>query len=144
MNHPIGEMRYGTLTTSASGTRGDEGVLFPARCNQPFKNLSIVVIPVDDPSPYKVDVWFNDQLVETHDYPDPAGYFVAQIGFPNFVFPANLSLESIPVFTPPGLAPPTMDIAVVVTNYAAAEMVFAVYTCFEVFDTPRFGIVQQE
>ena len=25
MNHPIGEMRYGTITVSASGDRGDEG-----------------------------------------------------------------------------------------------------------------------
>jgi len=64
--------------------------------DQLFKDLSLTVRPVQDSSPYTVTVYFDDQQEETHTYAVPGSRIVAQMTYPDYIFPANVGTNGPP------------------------------------------------
>jgi len=141
--YPSGVQLVGTVTLGASGGGDSTGSIFAVKSNAPFKNLSLTVRPVGDPSPYKVEVYFDSELQEEHDYPAPAGRTVTNMSYPDFIFPANTGTDAIPEFVRSGYAPAGIPIEVVIINYATATRVFEVYACFQILEGCQFGALTQ-
>jgi len=142
--YPSGVQLVGTITLGASGQGDSVRSIFPVRSNAPFKDLSLTVRPAQDSSPYKVEVYFDNELQEEHAYPTPAGRTVANMAYPNFIFPANQGVEAIPEFNKLGYAPTGIPVEITITNYATGTRVFEIYACFVILEGCQFGIITQD
>lgn len=127
-----------TLTLGPTGQADSQSCL-PVKSNSPFKNLSISVVPIGDPAPYRVTVYHDGEVVETHSFPDAADRTVCHMSFPNVIFPANVGTNTIPqFFTPDKKNYPGIPIRVTVENYHSSNRSFFVYACFEAFEPCSF------
>ena len=142
--YPSGVQLVGTVTLGASGDVNSSGSIFPVRSNAPFRDLSLTVRPAEDPSPYKVEVFFDNELQEEHDYPTLTDKTITTMSYPDFIFPANQGTNAIPEYVRTGYAPIGIPIEVTITNYAATTRVFEVYACFQILEGCQFGQIQQE
>lgn len=136
----IGTVQYGSLIIAA----GQTATIYPARCGQPYKYLSIVVRPVTSSSPYKVTVYHDDEVAEEHDYTDPASKVISEMGYSGFVFPPSYGMGSIPVFSQAGMSPLGLTVKVVVTNHASETKTFEVYCSYEVFEVSQYASIHAE
>jgi hypothetical protein len=143
--YPSGVQVVGTITLGASGQADSIGSIFPVRSNAPFKNLSITIRPAEDPSPYKVEIFHDGELVETHDYPAPAGRTIAEISTNfDYIFPANTGTDAIPQYQATGYDPQGIPIRVQITNYDTVGRVFEVYACYQILEGCQFSFISQE
>lgn len=135
----VGVQCVGTVTVGASGY----GDIQPARSNSPFKNLTIIIKPIQAPVTscrYKVDVYHFGELAESHTYGDANDAVVAHMMYPDLMFPANIGTNAIPVYYDPSRADfGGIPILVRITNREATQRVFEVYAVFEQFDSFRLG-----
>jgi len=134
-----------TVTVGASG--GSDSVLVDlVQSNTPFRNLSLTIIPVEDPSPYTVDVYHDGELEESHSFTATADRVVCHMYFKGFMFPANTGTNAIPRFIDPDkLDFPGLGIMIQITNLSGNVRVFKAYAVFEQFgDNAAFAVVSQE
>jgi hypothetical protein len=140
----VGVQQVGTVTVTASGF----GDIQPARSNEPFTNLTIIVKPMEADKyscRYKVDVYHFGELAETHTYSTVGDAVVAHMMFPALMFPANVGTNAIPAFYDPDRADfGGIPILVRITNLESRTHVYEVYGVFEQFDSCRFGKIEQE
>lgn len=123
-----------TLTASSSGT------VQPALANAPFKNLTIMVVPVADAIAHQVDVLYSNDVVQTNNYAAPSTREVTVHTSVDTVFPANVGTDA----APRGPMLPGIPITVRITNNDAATQSFEVYACFEQISGCQFRRVEQE
>jgi len=134
-----------TVTVGASGG-SNTALVNLVRSNTPFRNLSLTVIPLEDPSPYSVDVYHDGELEEGHSFTATTDRVVCHMYFKGFMFPANTGTNAIPKF----VYPDKKDFAGVgmlmrITNLSGNTRVFQVYSVFEQFgDNAAFGVIYQE
>jgi len=137
----IGVELVGTITVEASGTAS----IVVAKSNVPFKNLTVSTRPVQADTKYQYDIFLNGELAESHNYPDENDRVVAHSMWPNMVWPANIGTPSIPKFFDPNREEHIgFPVVVRLTNAEADPRVFEIYSCYEEFDAPRFGVLTQE
>lgn len=124
-----------TITITASG----DSTFYPARSNAPFTQLAISILPIEACS-YKVEVYHDAELEETHTFPTAGNKYVCHMAFPNIIFPANIGTNAIPkYFGNSNKNYPGIPIAVRITSYAAVRTAFLVYCTFEEYDHCRFA-----
>jgi len=140
--HTSAVQLVGTVTVGASGTTS----IYPAKSNSPFRNLSIVIVPMEQDSPYDVAVYHNGEIEESHSYPDAASRVICEMSFTSFLFPANVGTNAIPKFFDSNRSNyPGLGIRVALVNRAAVQRSYYVYAIFEEFgDHCRFGKITQE
>lgn len=140
----VGAQLVGTVTCTASGF----GDIQPALSNEPFKNLNIIVKPMNSSKyscRYRVDVYHFGELAETHTYNTLGDSVIAHMMFPTLMFPANVGTNAIPAHYDPNRADfGGIPILVRITNLEGETRVFEVYGVFEQFDSCRFGKISQE
>jgi hypothetical protein len=140
----VGAQLVGTVTVGASGF----GDIQPALSNSPFKNLTIIVKPMDAAKyscRYKVDVYHFGELAETHTYATVGDAVVAHMMWPDLMFPANVGTNAIPAHYDPDRADfGGIPVLVRITNMESTVHVYEVYGVFEQFDSFRFGKIRQE
>jgi hypothetical protein len=134
--YPVGVQMVSTVTVEASGTVS----VYPAASNQVFSKLAISVIPQDATVEYKIDVYHDGELEETHTYPDASDRVIAHMLFPNLIFPANVGTHSIPkYFGDSEKQFAGIPISLVITNNSSTRKTFLVYSTFEEYDGCRFA-----
>ena len=132
----------GIIVLGASGAP-DSIKSFPVvRSNQPFTNLSITVRPVIATA-YTVEVLHDGEPAETHTYPG-GNRTIAEMSYPDFIFPANRGTDAIPQFVTKGFAPQGIDIYVRLTNNDVDVRSFEVSTCYAVSENCRFELLPQQ
>ena len=136
----VGVQNVSTLTLGATGGADAVGSVYAVRANAPFKNLSISVRPFDDPSPYQVDVYFDGELEETHNYTTDKN--VCMMNFRTYLFPANYSTNTIPKLIAGNY--PGIPILVQISNFLATTKTFEVYAIYEMYEAPQYAILPQE
>ena len=137
----VGVQLVGTITIAASGVVS----LIPVLSNSPFKNLSLTLIPAEQDSPYKVDVYANGELLESHVEANANDRVITFMNYPDHIWPANIGTDAIPAFVDPAKQDPSgVAIRVTIENYATVQKTFLLYALFEAFDHCRFGIIRQE
>lgn len=131
----VGVFLASTVSATSSGSVSiDHGF-----SNEPFKNLSLTVKPVEANTHYTVSIYFDGELEESHSYPT-GGKTVCHMNFPNMVFPPNVGTNAIPVFFENGKVNPLgVGISFVIESHEADLRSFMVFACFEEFDNCRFG-----
>ena len=131
----------GTLTASASGT----ATFVPAKSNSPFKNLSICVVPQEDPSPYQVDVYHDGEILESQNFSSVTDRVVAHLSYPEMIFPANIGTNAIPKFYDANRKDYYgVPVRVTITNNSSSTKTYFVYALFEEMDNCSFGEITQE
>jgi len=136
----VGVQNISTLTLGATGGADAVGSVYAVRASAPFKNLSISVRPVEDPSPYKVDVYFDGELEETHTY--TTDKTVCMMNFRQHLLPANYSTNTIPKLI--GTHAPGIPILVQISNYLSTTKTFEVYAIYEMYEAPQYAVLPQE
>lgn len=137
----VGVELVGTVTVGASGTAS----IIVARSNVPFKNLTVSTRPVQADTRYQYEVFLNGELAESHTYPDADDRVVAHSMWPNMIWPANIGTPAIPKFFDPNREDHIgFPVVIRITSSEADQRVFEIYSCYEEFDTPRFGVLTQE
>lgn len=133
---------YSTITAEASGS-GNETVVVPIiKSNVPFTDVTIVVRPLESPSPYSVSVYMDGEIVETHTFPSVTGKMVAHLSYPDSNFPANIGTNAIPKYHGADKsAPAGLSFYVSVSNMDSAQRVFEVYAVYQAFELCRFAKV---
>lgn len=130
----------GTITVAASGTE----LIYPVKSNEPFKNLSLTVKPVELSARYTVTVLFDGEVAEQHSFPT-GSKMICHMNFPLQIFPPNVGTDVIPAFfNASQMDPQGISIAIQIRNQESTQQVFLVYACFEEFDTCRFKHIVQE
>jgi histidinol-phosphate/aromatic aminotransferase/cobyric acid decarboxylase-like protein len=142
MLSPLAVEQVSTITLGATGIADAIGSVYAVQSQLPFKNLSITVRPYGPASPYKVEIYHDEELEESHDYPDPAGRTICDMYFKSYMFPANQNTKNIPKFN--GREFKGIPIKVVIYNYSSEIKVFEVYAVYEAYEHCRFGIVKQD
>ena len=107
--------------------------------DQIFKDLCITVRPVEASSPYTVTVYHDGEEAETHTYADPADRIIAEMNYPDYVFPANVGTGSPPRYNAFGYVPTGLPITVTISNLAGANKTFEVYATFTVYEVSKFA-----
>lgn len=136
----VGVQNVSTLTLGATGGADAVGSVYAVRASAPFKNLSISVRPFDDPSPFKVDVYFDGELEESHDY--TSDRYICMMNFRSHMFPANYSTNTIPKLI--GTHAPGIQISVRISNYLSTTKTFEVYAIYEMYEAPQYAVLPQE
>ena len=136
----VGVQNVSTLTLGATGGADAVGSVYAVRASAPFKNLSITVRPFDDPSPFKVDVFFDGELEDSHTY--TTDKYICCMNFREFLFPANYSTNTIPKLS--GRHFPGIPILVQISNYLSAVKTFEVYAVYEMYEAPQYGVLPAE
>ena len=140
----VGAQFVGTVTATASGV----GFIQPALSNSPFKNLNIIVKPMQADKlgcRYKVDVYHFGELAETHTFNTVGDAVVCHMHLPNLIFPANVGTNVVPAhFDPNRNDFGGLPVLVRITNLESTIRVYEVYGVFEQFDSFRFGKITQE
>jgi len=130
-----------TLTVGASGDKslGSTATLYPAMSTEPFTNLGISIVPLSAAS-YKVEVFHDGELEETHTFPTNTNKYVCHMAFPNIIFPANIGTNAIPKYFGNSRKDfPGIPIAVKITNYSSTRETFFTYCTFVEYDHCRFA-----
>lgn len=132
-----------TVTVGASGGANTAWTGL-VKSNTPFRNLSLTVVPLEDPSPYKVEVLHDGELEEDHTF-SSSDRIICHMSFKDFMFPANTGTNAIPKYvTPDGKDYPGLGMRVRITNLSGSTRVFKVYAVFEQFgDNAAFGEISQ-
>jgi hypothetical protein len=135
-----GVQLVGTVTATTSGS------IQPFQSNVPIKNLTIIVKPIEDNSPYQVDVRFFGNLEETHTYATASDEVIAMMTFPNLMFPANVGTNAISAHYDADRSDyGGLPILITIANLTAnTTRVFEVYAIFEAFEAASFGVITQE
>lgn len=128
-----------TITVAASGDPGSTATFYPARSNAPFTMLGVSIVPIDAAA-YKVEMFHDGELEETHTFPTATNKYVCHMVFPNIIFPANVGTNAIPKYFGNSRKDfPGIPIAVKVYNYTSTRETFLVYCTFEEYDHCRFA-----
>jgi len=141
MNYPIVNQVVSTVTTSASGTAS----VIPVRSNTPFTDLTLIVRPLEAIVTYQVDVYFNGELSESHNYPDGADRVVAHMNYPNVWFPANVGVDTIPKYFDPNRSVYIgLPVQITITNNSSGNRSFEVMALFKGYNNCVFVYTNQE
>lgn len=130
-----------TFTVNASGdpNLGSTATFYPAISNAPFTNLGISIVP-NNAASYKVEVFHDGELEETHTFPTNTNKYVCHMSFPNIIFPANIGTNAIPKYFGNSRRDfPGIPIAVKITNYSTSRETFLAYCTFVEYDHCRFA-----
>lgn len=138
MHYAVAVQEVSTVTVGPTGGSEDVQSFSACQSNQPFMNLSISVVPLEENSPYKVEILHGDEVFESHDYTSPTSRTVALFSYSHFIFPANLSLDTTAKFSDTKKNPAGVEVGIRISNYAHTQKVYSVYACYEVFEAPRF------
>lgn len=130
--------QHSGILTVAPNTSGFCNMI---RSNDPFDSISLIVMPIDDNSPYTVDVYFYGRLEESHSFPTPTGEYNCFMTYPDLCMPANLSTHSIPHhFDPYKKDFIGIPILLSLYNSSAVEKSFYVYALFKTYGTAHAEI----
>lgn len=131
-----------TITVSASGTAEDTATFYPAVSCAPFSDLGISVVPLG-PCRYKVEVFHNGELQESHTFPSALNKYVCHMSFAGMIFPANIGTNAIPKYFGNSRTNfPGISMAVIITNLSGTRETFFVYTTFLEYDHCRFAQIK--
>ena len=131
----------GTLTLGASGGSTNVGTVTPIRSSAPFKNLTLIVVPIDSvTAQYDVDVLFDNEVVESHSYPDAADKVLSFMSFGDVIFPPNINGANVPAFYQNGRGIlGAISITLALTNRGSSAQAFRIYSTSEDFDSCRMA-----
>ena len=145
MTTPQAFQGAGTVTVGASGGADAIGYIQPARSNEAFRDLTITIVPLEDPSPYTVEVYHDGELVETHTFPDASDRVVCHLSFPNKIFPANEGTRTISkYFQSDRKNFYGVPIRIMLQNLMGSPASFLVYATAETLATRFYEITQEE
>jgi hypothetical protein len=134
----------GTVTLGASGGADTIGYIQPARSNEAFRDLTITIVPLEDPSPYKVEVYHDGELVETHTFSEATDRVVCHLSFPNKIFPANIGTNAISkYFQSDRKNFYGVPIRIMIENLMGSRASFIVYATAETLTTQFYEITQE-
>jgi hypothetical protein len=131
----------GTVSISASGGIDE---IYPVKSNCAFSDVTLIVLPLQDDTLYKVEVYVCGELTESHTYSSALDKPIVNMKFP-MMFPANTGTNTIPKFYNPYRQDFTGEIIMVrITNNSATTKRFQVYAVFLEWDPTRFKVVNFE
>jgi len=127
---PVVHQLVGTASVTASGST----TIAMAKSNCPFDDLTMIVKPIEDNSPYTVDVYLYGRLMETHTYPTPTGEVNAWMLYPDMLFPANVGVGTIPQYFDPSRKEFLgFPVSIVITNLDSVPHAYEVYSLYKTY-----------
>lgn len=142
MQSTVGIYMVSTVTLGPSGLdRSSALISGTGLSGEPFKNLSLTVKPTSNATNYRVDVYFDGEIEESHTYPDPADQgTICHMNFPEMIFAPNCGTNVTPAFVAnKKFVIDEVGVSFLITNLSGGNQSFYVSVCFEEFDAHRKG-----
>jgi hypothetical protein len=138
-NYPIAVQAFSTITVGASGSADQQVSTAIISSNCPFSDVTLTVRPLENSAPYRVDVYQDGEVVETHSYPDASNRVVAHLTYPGVIFPANLGTSSIPKYFGAARSSPSgLSFFIEITNLSSEQRTFEVYATYLTYQTAQY------